>query len=427
MFTALTLSDEEDLDSGTLPDPVLVQAEAALEQGRPSDAANLCLKAVSARRLAVLTAANIVLILRRAGAPEAGMIEEDLLDQLRARAARIPDDPLPQIRLGRLLCGFERFDEAGAVLSPALARRPLDPQGVRTMTAILLRQGRPDDVVAFWRPVFEADPLNGALPLELARILADGGFLDLARSLLDRAEPLCKENRYEFEFVAAAIRGTGQATSQAAMTVELFDRLAGSYDESLVSLGNRGPQMVGQVLAGLPLQKTRRQTILDAGCGTGLCAPLLRPYAKTLHGVDLSTGMLTKAKKKNLYHRLTCSDLASLGTLPAGPFDMIVSSDVLVYFGDLALVLGNLSALLRPGGWLILTLEQTERPGGWFLGPSGRHKHDPDYVRAALQSAGFTAPKVRIDGHLRHEFGRPVNGFAVAAQRLALAFGPPPR
>ena len=28
--------------------------------------------------------------------------------------------------------------------------------------------------------------------------------------------------------------------------------------------------------------------MLDAGCGTGLCAPLLRPYASRLTGVDLS-------------------------------------------------------------------------------------------------------------------------------------------
>jgi predicted TPR repeat methyltransferase len=427
MSTVLSLSDDDDLYSGAPPDPALAKAEAALERGRRSEAAALCLKALAARALPVFTAANLVRMLRRAGAPEAGGIEAELIARVRDRAARTPDDPQPQIRLGRLLCGFEHFDEAGEVLAPALARAPLDLHGVRTLTAILLRQGKPDDAVALWQPAMAADPANGALPLELAGILANGGFTGQARSLLDRAEPLCRDNRHEFEFVAAAIRGTMTARSQAAMAVELFDRLAQGYDATLAALGNRGPQMLAQVLDRLALPKTRRLEVLDAGCGTGLCAPLLRPYARTLHGVDLSPGMLTQAHKKRLYNRLTCSDLASIGTLPAGPFDLIASSDVLVYFGDITQVLANLAAILRPGGWLILTLELTESPSGWLLHPSGRHKHDPDYLKSALQAAGFTAPKIRIDGDLRYELGQPVAAFAVAAQRLALAFGPSPR
>ena len=36
--------------------------------------------------------------------------------------------------------------------------------------------------------------------------------------------------------------------------------------------------------------------IVDAGCGTGLLAPHLRPYARRLVGVDLSPKMLEKAR-----------------------------------------------------------------------------------------------------------------------------------
>ena len=35
--------------------------------------------------------------------------------------------------------------------------------------------------------------------------------------------------------------------------------------------------------------------VLDAGCGTGLCGALLKPFARSLTGVDLSSGMLRKA------------------------------------------------------------------------------------------------------------------------------------
>ena len=418
----LRLTDD-DQNTSLSSTTALDRARALLDQGRKADAVALCLKSLGGESLPVITAANLVLILREAGArDEADVTEADLTAQLRARAARSPDDARPQIDLGRLLYGLDRFDEAGLVLAAALPRDPLNLRAVMTLTAIYLKQSRPDDAVALWQPVFAVDPDSGKLRLDLARILAYGGFPDHAKALLDLAEPLCRDNRHEFEFVADAIRGTSQASSQAAMTVELFDRFAAFYDKNLENLGNRGPETVGLVLDRLALPKGRKLAILDAGCGTGLCADLLRPYAKTLHGVDLSPGMLAQSKKKKLYNHLTRSDLASIGTLPPGPFDLIVSSDVLVYFGDLAPVLTNFAAITKPGGWLILTLELTEHPRGWTLTPSGRHKHDPAYLKFALQSAGFSAPKIRIDCDLRHEFASPVRGFAVAAQRLALAF-----
>ena len=36
--------------------------------------------------------------------------------------------------------------------------------------------------------------------------------------------------------------------------------------------------------------------VLDLGCGTGLCGPLLRPYARALAGVDLSPQMLERMR-----------------------------------------------------------------------------------------------------------------------------------
>ena len=102
---------------------------------------------------------------------------------------------------------------------------------------------------------------------------------------------------------------------------------------------------------------------------------------------------------------------------------MIVSSDVLVYFGDLALVLTNFATILRPAGWLVITVEDAGDDGrvrGWVLDPSGRYKHTEAYLRSALIAAGFSGPKMIIRNTLRSEFGQPITGIALAAQRLAL-------
>ena len=60
------------------------------------------------------------------------------------------------------------------------------------------------------------------------------------------------------------------------------------------------------------------KAVLDAGCGTGLCAPLLRPHATHLTGCDISVPMLEKAKAKLGYDALLRSDLGAPVTLPPG-------------------------------------------------------------------------------------------------------------
>ncbi|NEU35571.1 methyltransferase, partial [bacterium LRH843] len=74
----------------------------------------------------------------------------------------------------------------------------------------------------------------------------------------------------------------------------------------------------------------------DAGCGTGLCGPLLAPYCQRLDGVDLSPKMLEKAKSKQLYDRLSKAELTAFLNNAPDMYDVIIAADVLCYFGDLS-------------------------------------------------------------------------------------------
>ena len=102
---------------------------------------------------------------------------------------------------------------------------------------------------------------------------------------------------------------------------------------------------------------SERFDVLDAGCGTGLCGPLLAPYARRLVGVDLSTGMLKQAEAKNVYDQLYKVELTAYLRDCPGEFDVIVSADTLVYFGPLESVARAAAGALRPGGRLIFTVE----------------------------------------------------------------------
>ncbi len=391
----------------------LDRANALLDARKLTDAADLCLATLQTSPLAPMTAANLMMVLRAAGGDATGW-ENALLAQLQPMATDAPR----RINLARLMVVLGRKDDGAALLASALQDAPLHMVGILAFTSLLVKKGDADHALHLWQPCFAADPMNGRLRLDLVRILALSGFLGHARRLLDLAEPLCRNCQAEFDHIAAPLRGTTTGPAQAAMTLEVFERFAPTYDVTLEKLGNRGPNAISAMLQTMALPRKRTLAILDAGCGTGLCGPLLCPYAKRLHGIDLSPAMLAKARRKKDYDALTRADLSTLGTLPAGPFDMIVSSDVLVYFGDLAQVFANFASILCPGGWLLLTVEAVV--AGWALAPSGRHKHSLGYLETALHIAGFGKPKHLQDFALRQEFGQPIRGLGLATQRLAL-------
>lgn len=389
-------------------------ANVALDAGQLPQAVALATSALTTRALSPMTAASLILILRAARDPLADPFTETLLAHITPMAT----DASRRVNLGRLLIALQRKDEGAAILTAALQEVPLNKSGILTLTAHLLHQGKVSAATALWQPLFAASPANGLLRLELVRILALSGFLGEARRVLDIAEPLCANSRAAFDNAAAALRGTAVGTSQAAMTLEMFERFAPTYDTTLEKLGNRGPQTIAQMLAALNLPQQRQLAILDAGCGTGLCGPFLRPYAKRLVGVDLSPAMLAKARTRKVFHALERCDLGSIGTYPKGPFDLLISADVLVYFGDLAQVFANFAAVLRPGGWLLFTVEAAE--AGWHLAPSGRHKHSLSYLEETLHKTGFAKPRQVERNALRYEFGKPVPALGFAVQRLAL-------
>src|SRR5439155_27388275 len=124
--------------------------------------------------------------------------------------------------------------------------------------------------------------------------------------------------------------------------------------------------------------------ILDAGCGTGLCGEHVRPFARRLVGVDLSLEMLKRAGVRKLYDDLILGELtAFVGAAPAA-WDLVVSADTLVYFGDLAPVMAAALRGLRPGGHLVFTVDrasEAEAPLGLRIIPHGGYSHTGADVR----------------------------------------------
>jgi predicted TPR repeat methyltransferase len=205
---------------------------------------------------------------------------------------------------------------------------------------------------------------------------------------------------------------------------DVFDGFADSFDEQLLNnLGYRAPEVLMGLLQEVLPSAPAALDVLDAGCGTGLCAPLVRERARHLVGVDLSGGMVDKARARGGYDALEVAELTAWLGARHDAFDLVISADTLVYFGELGPVLGAAAGALRPGGWIGFTLEAIEGEGELAeLTSSGRYRHSRAYVERALAASGFDDITIRPDT-LRREAGKPVPGWVVRARCISTTAG----
>ena len=165
---------------------------------------------------------------------------------------------------------------------------------------------------------------------------------------------------------------------------------------------------------------------MDAGCGTGLCGPALRPYACHLVGVDLSPRMIERARTRGDYDELVVAELTAFLAARTAAYDLIVSADTLVYFGRLEPVLTAAATALRPDGRLAFTVERAEdaeAADGFRLDPSGRYRHAETYLRRVLVGSGMAVETLE-PVTLRLEGGQPVVGLLVLTRKMSMGTKP---
>lgn len=159
------------------------------------------------------------------------------------------------------------------------------------------------------------------------------------------------------------------------------------------------------------------QKVVDLGCGTGLLGYELKQRfaVQELIGVDIAANMLAKCEEKALYDRLCKDDLVAYLQQTEENVDLIISSDSLVYLGDLEPIFAHAHRLLHKGGFLAFTIERSLF-GTYKLTPSGRYQHSRNYINSLYKRYHFSKMYSQtID--LRKEYGNMVVGYLVLIQK----------
>lgn len=196
----------------------------------------------------------------------------------------------------------------------------------------------------------------------------------------------------------------------------LFDDYADRFDRSLVeTLGYSGPEHVRTAVDALVPPTRHGLTVLDLGCGTGLCGMALRDRAARLDGVDLSPGMLAQARRKSIYDRLFEAEGVGLlhDWIAEGlSYDVVVAADIVPYLGDLSGLFDGLAGIVAPGGAFVILAQvmSTQEPGATFrLGRDMRFSHDVAYMEGLARARGISRTLIET-AQFRLDRGVPVPG-----------------
>lgn len=363
---------------------------------------------------------------------ECGQLAEAEAAYKAVLAAR-PDFLSAHNNLGVVLGAQRRFDEAIAAYRQAIALKEDYAEAWHNLGNALKKNGEVEDALSAYRHAILLAPYTTSAYYDLGRTLATHRRFDEALEVYRKWQTLEPDNPVVAHMIAAYQGGQGGQGAQGepgaigmqrasdGYLQKTFDSFAESFDDVLASLDYRAPALTGALVAELLGEARPSRAVLDAGCGTGLCAHYLKPYASVLDGVDLSGGMLAKARLRGQYDELIEAELCGWLQQHPARWDLIVSTDTLIYFGALEAVLQGASSALRTGGHLVFTLEAMP-PGTdsspWYLQAHGRFCHARSYIEASLQAAGFDRIMLS-EVTLRLENEVPVSGYLVAAHKPA--------
>jgi predicted TPR repeat methyltransferase len=353
-----------------------------------------------------------------------------------------PGRPSILLNQGITLVRLNRFEEAIPILEAALDSEKESADGWAALALALSELSLWSQCGQVCERLFALGVHQPSLHLLHARCLANGGLVDEAKVACEKALVLDKQSAQAWfqladfqrdqgdtknaianyqqallygadaELVNYMLSSLGRTTKvlqpPRAYVQNLFDQYAHDFEQHLVGqLGYCGHSVLVEQLP--PNCPTRFPSVLDLGCGTGLCAPLLRLKSERLFGVDLSPAMIEKSRQTKLYDVLTVNDVRDYLAHEVTKFDFVVAADVLIYVGELERLFTLLSQRMVAGGWFAFTVENSIDGSDVQLFTSLRYGHSADYIRALAVRHNFGIER-KVDAPIRVHDGVPLLG-----------------
>lgn len=190
--------------------------------------------------------------------------------------------------------------------------------------------------------------------------------------------------------------------------------LTGRLVATALNRGNR--RLIEAAVAALPGGPGAALADVGFGGGLGLRLLLARPDVTEVHGVEISTTMLVRARAEFAEDvaagRLHLHD-ASMAALPlaSNSLDGILSANTIYFIDDLDSALGELARILKRSGRVALGIGDPQAMEGMSFTAHGFRVRPLEAIEDAIGRAGL-----RLDEHRRVGDGRAASHLLVAAR-----------
>ncbi len=133
-----------------------------------------------------------------------------------------------------------------------------------------------------------------------------------------------------------------------------YDEFAHTYEDNRDGHDPGGyHDLIDELEVGFVERWGRGRDVLEVGCGTGLVLRRIAKFARTARGVDLSPGMLEKARARGLdVLEASATELP----FPDDSFDVVCSFKVLAHVREIDRALREMVRVTRPGGHVLAEL-----------------------------------------------------------------------
>jgi ubiquinone/menaquinone biosynthesis C-methylase UbiE len=180
---------------------------------------------------------------------------------------------------------------------------------------------------------------------------------------------------------------------------QLFDSWPDRYDAWFETpIGKRVKELERALLLDL-LQPQRGETILDAGCGTGVFTSDFLSFGPFITGLEISIPMLRKARRKieSLSFRAVTGDMMSL-PFADEVFDKVVSVTALEFIEDARRAVSELFRVTHRGGIIVVATLNSLSP--WATRRKAEEGHDL-FQRVFFRSPDELRSIAPVDGVVR--------------------------
>ena len=174
------------------------------------------------------------------------------------------------------------------------------------------------------------------------------------------------------------------------MHAPIYERIGQTYDETRKA----DPEITNQLLT--LLNPSPEGRYLDIGCGSGNYTQALFMRSVLVEGIDISSTMLTKARKKYPYMAFHQGDATELAFVDQA-YDGAICVMATHHIGDYAKAFDEIYRILKPGRFVIFTVTQEQMTNYWLchyfptmLQKSMAIMASYDELSCALRQSGFS-------------------------------------